>query len=161
MGVDTSSFISGIQNSKFTSQCPFCYRDFSLSKAIVFDGMKKFPSSADLTRIEWENNLEKRISDLKKREVRAKKGSERTTIAVGIGKIIEKILPAHKNFDMLAADCRFLAEPIDMIVFKGLAENKINHITFMDIKTGKAKLNQHQKSVRDAINDHDVKWKAI
>jgi len=62
---------------------------------------------------------------------------------------------------MIASDCRFLAEPIDMVVFHGLSDNKINHITFMDVKTGKAHLNDHQKTIRDAVNDHKVKWKVV
>lgn len=161
MTTDASSFISILQKSKLSTKCPFCYNEFLLSNSLLFDGTKKFPSNAEVTRNEWEEDLHQRILDLKLRIERATKGSEKTTIAVGIGKIIEKILPAHKNFDMISADCRFLAEPIDMIVFNGLSENKINHITFMDIKTGKAHLNEHQKQIRDAVKDNDVKWKLL
>ena len=154
-------FIKNLQTSKLYAGCPHCGDEFSLNDAILFDGTKKFPESAEITRLEWENELQERISKLKVRKNRAITGSEKTTVAVGIGKIIEKILPAHKNFNMVSSDCRFLAEPIDMIVFRGACQQKINHITFMDIKTGNARLNQHQKMVCQAINDHDVKWKVL
>ena len=74
---------------------------------------------------------------------------------------MEKILPTHKNFGMSASDCRFLAEPIDMIVFHGSTENRIKNISFMEIKTGLARLNEHQKIIRDSINDHNVQWRAF
>ena len=62
---------------------------------------------------------------------------------------------------MIPADCRFLAEPIDMIVFDGLSQNNIKQITFMDVKTGKASLQPNQKKIRDAINDHNVEWRSL
>jgi len=161
MVANTDSFIKILQKSNLSASCPYCYNEFSLSKSLLFDGTQKFPSHAQVTQLEWEEELRNRISDLQTQRKRAETGAEKTTIAVGLGKIIEKILPAHKNFNMIASDCRFLAEPIDMVVFHGLSDNKINHITFMDVKTGKAHLNDHQKTIRDAVNDHKVKWKVV
>lgn len=155
------SFITSLQTSKLFAECPHCGEEFSLSKALLFDGRKKFPDKAGQIRLQWEQELKDRISDLAERQKQAKTRSEKAAVAIGIGKIVEKILPAHKNFKMTPADCRFLAEPIDMIVFDGLASNKIKQITFMDIKTGKATLNTHQKRIRDAINDHNVEWRTL
>ena len=156
-----SSFISKLQNSKLIAQCPHCDEEFSLSMALLFDGRGKFPEKAEKVRLEWEDEIKERIADLAKLQKQAKTKPEKAAVAVGIGKIIEKILPAHKNFKMIPADCRFLAEPIDMLVFDGLSQNKIKHITFMDIKTGHAKLNTHQKRIRDAINDNSVEWRTF
>jgi len=163
MNVNTStdSFIKILQKSKLSAACPYCYNEFSLSKSLLFDGTQKFPRPAQVTQLEWEKDLGNRISDLQKQRKRVEHVTEKITIAVGLGKIIEKILPAHKNFNMITSDCRFLAEPIDMVVFHGLSDNKINHITFMDVKTGNAHLNEHQKTIRDAVKDHKVKWKAV
>jgi len=156
-----SSFITSLQKSNLVAECPQCGDEFSLSKSLLFDGRGKFPDKAQQIRLEWEKELKDRIADLAERQLSAKTKSESKAIAVGIGKIIEKILPAHKNFKMVPADCRFLAEPIDMIVFDGLAQNKIKNITFMDVKTGKARLNTHQRQIRDAIKDHDVEWRSF
>ncbi len=161
MPSNISGYIRNLQKSKLFAECPHCGDEFSLSKALLFDGTGKFPDKAQQVRLEWEQEIKDRIADLAERYQRAKTKSEKTAIAVGIGKIIEKILPAHKNFNMIPADCRFLAEPIDMIVFDGLSNNKIKNITFMDVKTGKAHLNTHQKIIRDAINDHKVEWRSV
>lgn len=156
-----SSFITSLQKSNLVAECPQCGDEFPLSKSLLFDGRKKFPDKAQQVQLEWEKELKERIADLAERQLRAKTKSESKAIAVGIGKIIEKILPAHKNFKMVPADCRFLAEPIDMIVFDGLAQNKIKNITFMDVKTGNSRLNTHQRQIRDAIKDHDVEWRSF
>ena len=161
MPTDISTFIKNLQKSKLFAECPYCGQEFSLSKATLFDGRKKFPEIAENKRLEWKKELDERLVDLKERKMRATTGAEKTAISVGIGKIIEKILPAYKNFNMTTADCRFLAEPIDMIVFDGVSKLKIKHITFMEVKTGNARLNTHQRVIRDAINDHNVRHEVI
>ena len=158
--LDVSSMIRTLNKSKLIAECPHCGDEFSLSKALLFDGRGEFPSKAEAKRLELLEELKERTADLLLRQKRATTKSEKTAIAVGIGKIIEKILPAHKNFDLIPADCRFLAEPIDMIVFDGVSENKVKNITFMDVKTGGATLNTHQKQIRDAVQDHDVSWRS-
>ncbi len=62
----------------------------------------------------------------------------------------------HKEFKFPLEDCRFLGDPLDVLVFNGSAQNSVNHITFMEIKTGNAKLNPHQRMIRDAVNDQNV-----
>ena len=160
LSLDVSAMIRTLNRSKLIAECPHCGDEFPLLKALLFDGREKFPSKAEAKRLELLDELKDRTADLLLRQKRATTKSEKTAIAVGIGKIIEKILPAHKNFDLIPSDCRFLAEPIDMIVFDGASENKIKNITFMDIKTGSATLNTHQKQIRDAVQDHDVTWRS-
>jgi len=155
------TLIKNLQKSELFAQCPHCYQEFTLSKSIMFDGRSKFPSEAEEKRQEYQSELNQRLTDLKNRKIKADTGAEKTAIAVGIGKNIEKVLPAYKNFDKALPDCRFLADPIDMIVFEGASNLKVNHITFMDIKTGNARLNGHQKMIRDAIEDNDVRCKVI
>jgi predicted Holliday junction resolvase-like endonuclease len=48
-----------------------------------------------------------------------------------------------------------------VIVFNGAAANNVDHITFMEIKSEKARLNKHQRMIRDAIKDNNVKVEAI
>lgn len=161
MSNDVSAFIKVLQKSKLQATCPNCSQEFALSKALLFDGRKKFPETAETKRLELLKETDERLADLMERQEKAKTKSEKTAVAVGIGKIIEKILPTHKNFTIPTADCRFLGEPIDMIVFDGISQNKVKHITFLDVKTGDARLNPHQKLVRDAINEHKVEWRMI
>lgn len=161
MPSDVTTFIKVLQKSKLSANCPNCGHHISLSKALLFDGRKKFPEAAEVKRLELVKEIDDRVADLVERQKKAKTKSEKTATAVGIGKIIEKILPAHKNFTIPASDCRFLGEPIDMIVFDGISQNNINHITFLDVKTGAARLNAHQKLVRDTVNEHKVKWSVV
>lgn len=161
MPSDVTTFIKVLQKSKLSASCPNCGHHISLSKALLFDGRKKFPEAAEAKRLELVKEIDDRVADLVERQKKAKTKSEKTATAVGIGKIIEKILPAHKNFTIPASDCRFLGEPIDMIVFDGISQNNINHITFLDVKTGAARLNAHQKLVRDTVNEHKVKWSVV
>jgi|TARA_B100000809_G_scaffold255191_1_gene293383 predicted Holliday junction resolvase-like endonuclease len=93
---------------------------------------------------------------LDKQIIRSDEGAEKKAIEVGFGKIIEKIIHLHKDFNIPLEDCRFLAEPLDVIVFNGSSQNNVDHITFMEIKTGAARLNKHQRMIRDAIKDGNV-----
>ena len=158
--LDVSDLIKTLNKSPLIAECPYCNEEFTLSQALLFDGRQTFPSKAETKRVAMLDELKERSADLLERQKRATTKSEKTATAVGIGKIIEKILPAYKNFGLTPSDCRFLAEPIDMIVFDGVSENKIKNITFMDVKTGNATLNTHQKQIRDAILDHDVMWRS-
>jgi len=161
MSPNVTNFIKNLKNSRLITNCPNCSKEFSLSKALLFDGTVQFPETAEITKTEWEKNLENRLSKLKELRKKTAERSKTGAISSGAGKILEKILPAHKNFDMVSADWRFLEEPIDIIEFQGLSNNNIDHITFMDIKTGKSPLQQNQKQIRDVVNDHKVKWRYL
>ena len=156
MQSDVSLLINNLLNSEIFAMCPNCRDEFKLSESILFDGRKRFPKSADIIRQEFQQDLDEQLALLKKRKIVADEGAEKKAIAVGVGKIIEKVLPAYKDFNMPLADCSFLSEPIDMVVFEGACENKINHITFLDVKTGDSKLNKHQRQVRDAVQDERI-----
>lgn len=158
---DVSALIKNLQKSNLVAECPYCNEEFYISKALLFDGRKKFPDEADKQRLELEKELEERITELKKRQVRADTSVETGAIASGFGKIIEKIVPAYKNFNVPLNDSRFLGEPIDYIIFDGASQMKIKHITFLDVKTGRGRLDDNQKMVRDAIVDNKVKCEVI
>ena len=156
-----NSLITNLTKSSLIADCPNCYEEFALAESLLFDGTKKFPKPAESIKLQHESDLKEKTHELSEKHKQVPVRSERAAVSVGIGKVVEKILPTHKNFDIIASDCRFLAEPIDMIVFNGASENKINHISFMEIKTGAARLNAHQKMVRDAVNDNQVKWNSM
>lgn len=161
MFADLSEMIRYLQSSKLYAACPHCNEEFGFAGTILFDGTGAFPTEAEQKRLELQEQLKQKQENLLKRQERADAGAEKKAIEVGVGKIIEKVLPTYKNFNMVATDCRFLGEPIDMVVFDGMSENKINKITFLDVKTGNAALNKHQRLVRDTIEDQKVKFKVI
>jgi predicted Holliday junction resolvase-like endonuclease len=156
----TEQLIKDLQTSNLIAECP-CGEEFKLADAVIFDGTKKFPKEA----LEYQQALlavlDERALDLKKREKLATERAENTTKAVNIGKNLEKIFPTLKDFKWEIPDTRFLGDPIDLIIFKGLSEGKVDRIDFVEIKTGKAPLNKHQKSIKSAIEDNDVSYKVF
>ena len=50
-------------------------------------------------------------------------------------------------------------DPIDYIVFEGLAQGEVKSISFIDIKTGNAKLTEGQEQIKQMISDKNVKFR--
>jgi predicted Holliday junction resolvase-like endonuclease len=67
-----------------------------------------------------------------------------------------------KDFKWTVPDCKFIGDPIDLIIFNGLSIQKINSISFVEVKSGKTvRLNEHQKSIKDAVEDKKVSYKVV
>jgi len=156
----TEQLIKELQTSNLIAECT-CGEEFRLSEAAIFDGTKKFPKEALEFQQALLAKLEERAIELAKRKKLATDRAENTTKAVNIGKNLEKIFPTLKDFKWEIPDTRFLGDPIDLIIFKGLSHGKVDWIDFVEIKTGKAPLNKHQKSIRSAIEDNDVYYKVF
>lgn len=89
--------------------------------------------------------------------------SSRVTIK---GKIYEQLAPILPGFNYNPADARFLGNPIDYIIFDGYTEAKggtgrVRRIVLMDVKTGKAKLSDSQKKIREAVESGAVVWETL
>ena len=153
--------IRSMKSPELVAECPSCRNTFSMSDAVLFDGTKPFPLEAVVRRDEREQELGDLHVGLKKKKERATKAAARTAEAVNIGQMIEHIVPALEGFSYETADCRALFDPIDVIIFKGLTQSKVDHITFMEIKTGKARPNKHQKMVFDAIDKERVFFEEV
>jgi predicted Holliday junction resolvase-like endonuclease len=153
--------IRHLQSSNLYAECSECGREFKLSDAILFDGCGPFPKIAQVKRQELLKELKERIKELEKRKIRADIGAEKKAIEVGFGKIIEKIIPAHKGFKPTLSDCRPLFEPIDMIVFNGATNLNISSVTFLEIKTGDAKINPHERMIQEAIKNKRITYRVI
>jgi predicted Holliday junction resolvase-like endonuclease len=154
-------FIDQLKASKLYAECTQCGEEFSLSKAVLFDGLGEFPEPAELRRSEMLVELQAKLNELKKRKVSAGAGAEKKAIEVGIGKIIEKVMPAYQNFGLPISDCRPLFEPIDMIIFNGMSTSSIQSITFMEVKTGNSRLNGHQRLVKEAVSEGKVSVQVV
>jgi predicted Holliday junction resolvase-like endonuclease len=130
--------------------------EFPISDAILFDGLGKFPEAADEKRVLLQQELMERRDEQKRRKTSADVLAEKKAIEVGFGKIIERFIPAYKNLDLQFCECRPLYDPIDIIVFEGLLKKKVDFITFLEVKSGKSRLNKHQRMIRDAILENKV-----
>ena len=143
------------------AQCPKCDEEFKLCDSLLFDGTKKFPDKAEKTRLKLIQEFAERQNELEKRKVSADVTAEKRAIDVGFGKIIEKFIPAIKDLKLQFAECRPLFDPIDILVFNGLLNRKVEQITFLEIKSGDSSLNKHQRIIRDAILENKVDMKVL
>ncbi len=153
--------IKSLSFSKLFAQCHKCGGGFKLSDALIFDGLISFPEQALKLQGEKEDEYIERSDALEKSTLQADEGAEKRAYSVGFGKIMEKIIPANKDFGIPLSECRPLFEPIDMIAFNGLEKENIESITFYEIKTGKSRLNKHERMIRDAVNDKRVSLREI
>ena len=163
---DISSFIRNLQKSKLVAECPNCQREFQLSKTILFDGTKPFPSKAETKKSEMVDGLDELNQEIKERENKLKnylivapKRSERGAISSNLGTIMQNFLPHNKEFgkNISIVDSRFLSAQIDIIVFDGAANYDVKHISFMDAKTGDGTLEPNQKQISDIVTDGKVR----
>ncbi len=89
-------------------------------------------------------------SEAKKKITSQKKSSE-----VRLGLIAETLAPFLNQFNFEPEQCSFLGKPIDYISF-GEEE-----ITFIEIKSGNAKLNNNQKRIKKQVEDKKISWKEV
>lgn len=78
--------------------------------------------------------------------------------AVTVGKVHEQLIPYLPAFPYNPKDVRFLGSPIDLVVFDGLAEGRVQRIVFLEVKTGGSSLSTRERSVRDVVLAGEVEW---
>ena len=153
--------IAGLQaDRRILAECPDSEETFPLADAVMFYIGDPVPAKAKKVIDKWEAGLEERREDLHEARRKLKERSETATVSVNIGKILEKVAPAMKGFDMDCRDLRPLFEPIDYVAFNGLAsrDGRVDSILFFDVKTGGAQLTQAQRQIKDAVERGKVHW---
>jgi predicted Holliday junction resolvase-like endonuclease len=78
--------------------------------------------------------------------------------AVTTGKVSEQLLPLLPGFPFNPKDARFLGSPVDLIVFDGLADERVRRVVLVEVKTGSARLTGRERLVREAVRDGRVEW---
>ncbi len=79
--------------------------------------------------------------------------------AVLTGQINEQLAPYLPGFPYKPSESKFLGKPIDFIVFQGLNREAIEHVVFVEVKTGKNKrLSKSERSLKQAILEGRIKW---
>ena len=75
------------------------------------------------------------------------------------GLVSEQIAPLLPDFPFDPGDCRFIGKPVDFIVFKGMNEQNIKEVIFLEVKSGVSKnLNPQEKRLRETIQAGRVRW---
>jgi predicted Holliday junction resolvase-like endonuclease len=74
------------------------------------------------------------------------------------GMFSENLAPFLPDFPFKPNECSFLGKPIDFVVFKGSDEKQIDEVVFVEVKSGKAKLNSQEKNLKETIEKKRVRW---
>jgi predicted Holliday junction resolvase-like endonuclease len=75
------------------------------------------------------------------------------------GNVTQHLAPYLPQFQFNPKDVRFVGSPIDLIVFDGMCDGDLKDIIFIEVKTGRsAKLNSHERQVRDAVEARRIRW---
>jgi predicted Holliday junction resolvase-like endonuclease len=57
-----------------------------------------------------------------------------------------------------ASEARFIGKPIDFLIFRGMDDQDISEVVFVEVKTGNSQLSTNERKLRDAINEKRVSW---
>lgn len=74
------------------------------------------------------------------------------------GQFSEQLAPYLPDFPFKPTEARFIGKPIDFLVFEGMDEKNIGEVVFVEVKSGKATLNAHEKKLKDVIKEKKVRW---
>lgn len=74
------------------------------------------------------------------------------------GEIYEKILPSMPNFPYAPKDMVFVGKWTDYIIFDGLSEGDLREIIFLEIKSGKSRLNVNEKMIKKILDEKIVRF---
>jgi predicted Holliday junction resolvase-like endonuclease len=147
-----------LEDGGFYAECPCCEEPILLRDCDLFyldDFSEKGQEIYDLYREE----LKQRRTDLRERRKDISASSEIQARAANIGFILERLAPSLSTFRFECSDCRSLFDPIDYIIFEGLAEKgSVSRIIFADIKTGNAALSGKQREIRNLVNTKKVEF---
>lgn len=92
----------------------------------------------------------------------AKQAAIAQSRAVLGGKFTEQMAPYLPEFRYDPTEARFIGNPIDFIVFPGLASGDPQEIIIMEIKSGKNyQLTPAQRRIQQLIEDGMVRWEMI
>ena len=91
----------------------------------------------------------------------AKKAAVRRSRSVLGGMFAEQLAPYLPNFPFSPTEAKFIGAPIDFLVFKGMDAQHIEEVIFVEVKSGSARLNHNEHSLKDAIDNKRVRWHRI
>ena len=88
----------------------------------------------------------------------AKKAAVRRSRSVLSGMFAEQLAPYLPDFPFSPTEAKFIGAPIDFLVFKGMDEQRIEEVIFVEVKSGSARLNHNERSLKDATTNKRIRW---
>lgn len=157
---EAKQIIHMLTTGNFYIECPNpdCEETIMLRNAHLFY-LDDFNEKAEDTYKQYQSELEERRNELKRHKESITADSEIRTKATNIGLILERIAPSLEDFPFRCNDCRSLFGPIDYVVFDGLANaGVVKKIFWVEIKTGVARLNAHERQVKLLVEGKKLEW---
>ena len=77
------------------------------------------------------------------------------------GHLSEQFAPFLPRFpkDLKPTEARFLGKPVDFLFFKGMDQENITDVVFLEVKTGRSSLTVNERKLREAIREKRVEWR--
>ncbi|HEY5587552.1 MAG TPA: Holliday junction resolvase-like protein [Candidatus Paceibacterota bacterium] len=153
---EAEDIILALNSGKYFCECPCgCGDDINLKNANLFYDTNFTPEGLSA------KDLANKIIKIEQNKLKSKRTYRAgNTKSVNAGFLLEKMITKMDDFINLGykhEDCRSLFNPIDFMIFKGLSkEGKVNEIIFTEVKSGTARLNEHQKQIKDVIDRNRV-----
>jgi predicted Holliday junction resolvase-like endonuclease len=93
------------------------------------------------------------------RAITADRIGQQVTFWILGGVFSEQVAPFLPDFpkDLKASEARFIGKPVDFLIFKGMDDQHIDEVVFVEIKSGKFQLSNNERSLRDAIQEKRVR----
>jgi predicted Holliday junction resolvase-like endonuclease len=93
---------------------------------------------------------------------RARKEAIAQSRAVLGGRFVEQLAPYLPEFRYDPTEARFIGNPIDLIVFPGLATGNPREIVIIEVKSSQnSQLSPEERKIRQLIEDGMVRWELI
>lgn len=105
--------------------------------------------------------LESLAEKAKQDIARARKDAKKRSGAVQWGLAIENFVPFMKDFPAPPEDCHFFGKPIDFVAFSDLNDKDKCKVHIIEVKSGSAFLNKHQKHIKEAVKKNRVEWHEV
>jgi predicted Holliday junction resolvase-like endonuclease len=134
--------------------CPLCNQLIRLSEMELF----YIPDRKD----DVLQMLRRKERELEEQEGQIRADAAKRSRAALLGSLMEQVGPLLPGFKYDLNDLRALWDPIDFVAFHGIGvERKVDSITFIDIKTGQARISPVQKSIKEAVEAGNVHFETV
>jgi predicted Holliday junction resolvase-like endonuclease len=138
-------------------RCPCCAAEFPVRKAGLFDGTGDLPERAAIHLSERRLFIAEERQRIRSARSEMQRRSFTSAATSGIGQALEMVAASLPGLPTAAQDCRVLLKPLDYIAFAGASTGEVEAIHFIEVKTGRSRLNRIQSAIRKAIESGAVK----
>jgi predicted Holliday junction resolvase-like endonuclease len=134
--------------------CPLCNQLIRLSEMELF----YIPDRKD----DFLQMLRLKERELNEHESEIRADAAKRSRAALLGSLMEQVGPLLPGFNYDVNDLRAIWDPVDFVAFEGIGlDRKVDSITFIDIKTGQARLSSVQKSIKEAVEEGRVSFETV